>query len=144
MATVKFFEELKVWKMSRSLSRVIYLLTHKSEFSKDYKLKDQIRASSGSAMDNIAEGFERNSRKEFIQFLTVAKGSAGETRSQLHRALDQNYITQDEFEPAKAMCLSLARMFYAFIKHLNESEIKGIRYKIEEPLAEYAILPNDS
>lgn len=130
--------------MSRLLSRVVYSLTCKSEFSKDYKLKDQIRASSGSAMDNIAEGFERGSRKEFIQFLTIAKGSAGETRSQLHRALDQNYITQEEFEHSKAMCLSLARMFYAFIQHLNESELKGIRYKIEEPVAEYVIPTNDT
>ena len=139
MATVRNFEDLEVWKLARELSRMIYVLTKQPEFSKDYKFKDQIRASSGSAMDNIAEGFERGSRKEFMQFLTIAKGSAGETRSQLYRAFDQEYITPDEFETTKEMYLSLARMFYALIQHLNETEIKGIRYKIEEPLSEYKV-----
>ena len=98
MATITKFEDLKIWQKARELCREIALLTRQDEFSKDYRLKDQIKSSSGSIMDNIAEGFERDGRKEFIQFLSMSKGSAGEVRSQLYRAHDCGYITKQKFQ----------------------------------------------
>ncbi len=82
------FEDLEIWQEARELCRYVFKLTSTGLFNKDYKFRDQIRSSSGSVMDNIAEGFERGGNKEFAQFLSIAKGSCGETRSQSYRALD--------------------------------------------------------
>ena len=79
---------------------MIFEFISREKFSKDYALKNQINGSSGSAMDNIAKGFERDGRKEFIQFLSITKGLVGETRSQLIRAFDGNYISKQEFDIA--------------------------------------------
>ena len=88
MSKVERFEDLKIWQLARELCQMIHKLTIKDQFSRDFKLVGQINGSSGSIMDNIAEGFERDGNKEFIQFLTFSKGSCGEIRSQLYRALD--------------------------------------------------------
>ncbi|HUM48335.1 MAG TPA: four helix bundle protein [Chitinophagales bacterium] len=96
MNVIKTFEDLKIWQKGRELSILIFRLSEKGSFAKDFPLKNQIRGSSGSVMDNIAEGFERNSKLEFIQFLSVAKGSCGETRSQIIRAADFGYISAEE------------------------------------------------
>ena len=98
MSKIERFEDLEVWKMARSFSKNIYLTLEKKPFLKDYRLRDQMRGSVGSIMDNIAEGFERSGNKEFVQFLFISKGSCGEVRSQLYRALDVGYICQEEFE----------------------------------------------
>jgi len=90
MSTIKQFEELRCWKSARELSGLIYRLTMKERFARDFALVNQIRNSSGSGMDNIAEGFDRAGNKEFLQFLSVSRGSVAETKSQLYRALDQN------------------------------------------------------
>ena len=87
------FEELEIWKKSRKTCQEIYDLTEQGKFKNDFGLKRQINDSSGSCMDNIAEGFERGGNKELIQFLYISKGSIGETRSQLYRAMDRGYIT---------------------------------------------------
>ncbi|MGC3978674.1 MAG: four helix bundle protein [Paludibacteraceae bacterium] len=94
MATIKRFEDLEVWQKARGVCKLVKTLTEKENFSKDFSLKDQIKRSSGSAMDNIAGGFERDGNKEFINFLTISKGSAGEVRSQAYRAYDYTCITQ--------------------------------------------------
>ena len=93
MATLKSFEDIQAWQDARVLAKVIFSLTMEGSFSKDYSLKDQINRATGSIMDNIAEGFERDGNKEFFQFLSYAKGSAGEVRSQLHRALDWGHVS---------------------------------------------------
>ena len=92
MATITRFEDLEIWQEARRLATEINKICIETELKTDYRFKEQIKASSGSVMDNIAEGFERNGNIEFRQFLSIAKGSAGETRSQLYRVLDFNYI----------------------------------------------------
>ena len=129
MSTIKRFEDLEVWQMSRQLSQEIYELTLADAFSKDFSLKDQIRRSSGSIMDNIAEGFERGGRKEFIQFLSISKGSCGESRAQLYRALDRKYITEEQFHDTYKLADDLGRKIYNFINYLSKSDYKGIKYK---------------
>jgi len=84
--TIERFEELDVWQDARELCVMIKELCNKDSFAKDYTLRNQILSSSGSIMDNIAEGYERGGNKELIQFLYIAKGSCGETRSQIYRA----------------------------------------------------------
>lgn len=115
--------------MARGLCKEIYLLSNKPPLKTDFKLKNQILGSSGSVMDNIAEGFERNGNKEFIQFLSIAKGSAGETRSQLYRALDQAYISQVEFDNSYETLMRLSAKLGSFMNYLKNSEIKGSKYK---------------
>lgn len=129
MSKVERFEDLKIWQLARELCQMIHKLTIRDQFSRDFKLVGQINGSSGSIMDNIAEGFERDGNKEFIQFLTFSKGSCGETRSQLYRALDYQYITQDEFDTAYKMALEESKMLKSFIQYLKDSEMKGNRFK---------------
>lgn len=129
MASIKQFEDLNIWKKARELTNAIFKLTEKGKFAKDFSLKDQILSSSGSVMDNIAEGFERNSRLEFIQFLSIAKGSAGETRSQIIGALDFGYINEDEWKPVYEQARKLGQMIGNLISYLNRSQIKGVKFK---------------
>jgi len=128
LATIEKFEDLKVWKEARLLSKSIYSVTQK-EFLNDFDLIRQIRRSSGSVMDNIAEGFERGGKGEFIQFLGIAKGSCGEVRSQLYRAHDQGYITNDKFKELYDQAIEIGKMIGGFIKYLRNSEYKGLKYK---------------
>ncbi len=129
MATFKSFEEILAWQKARDLCKLIHHYTLKETFSRDFKLVGQIKSSSGSVMDNIAEGFERGGNKEFIQFLFISKGSAGETRSQLYRALDNEYISEKEFEKAFNLAEEAGRLTGGLINHLSSSEIKGTKYK---------------
>jgi len=119
------FEELDIWKQSKDLCRDIYKITNYELFSRDFRFREQIRAASGSIMDNIAEGFERNGNKEFIQFLYISKGSCGETRSQLYRALDNKFIPQDEFNIIYNKTHQLSKSISGFIHYLKTSEITG-------------------
>ena len=129
MATINRFEDIIAWQKARVMCKIIHGFTLKEPFFKDFKLVSQIKGSSGSAMDNIAEGFERGGNKEFIQFLFISKGSAGETRSQLYRALDNGYITEEEFKTAYQLAAEVGKLDSGLINHLNTSEIKGTKYK---------------
>ncbi|MEZ0610271.1 four helix bundle protein [Fibrella sp. WM1] len=137
MATIQRFEELKSWQKARELANNVYALSKQGEFARDYDLRSQIRRASGSVMDNIAEGFERGGRKELIQFLSIAKGSSGEVRSQLYRALDQAYIDQPTFDALYTKAEDISKLIANFIVYLNKSDVKGNKYMVSEPLTDY-------
>jgi len=129
MSTIRKFEDLEVWQKARILCQKIYKLTKNNKFARDFGLKDQILDSSGSIMDNIAEGFERGGNKEFKQFLAIAKGSSGETRSQLYRALDRDYIEQKDFDDCYSLANDIGKMIKGLMDYLQTSDYKGIKYK---------------
>ena len=120
MATAKRFEDLGVWQDARALVKQIYTASKQRAFCRDFGLRDQIRRAATSTMSNSAEGFERGTRKEFIQFLSIAKGSNGEVRSQLYVALDQEYLTENEFTVLREAALRLSRRIARFISYLEK------------------------
>jgi four helix bundle protein len=129
MASFKTFEEIDAWQKSRELTKHLYTLTSSGSFARDFGLKDQIRRAAVSIMSNIAEGFERSGTGEFTQFLAIAKGSAGEVRSQLYVALDQNYLAKDEFNILWRTVMEISRMISGLMTYLRGSGIKGTKFK---------------
>ena len=129
MGTVKSFTELEIWKKARVLEKEIFTLCKQGLLSKDYSLKDQMNRSAGAIMDNIAEGFGRGSRLEFIQFLTIARGSAAELQSQLFRCLDRQYIEAGTQQRLFEQCDEIAKMITSFIAYLNKTDFKGQKFK---------------
>jgi len=128
MATIKSFEDIEAWQKARSLSKEIFDLTSIGTFCKDFGLRDQINRASGSIMDNIAEGFERGGTKEFIQFLAIAKGSAGEVRSQLYRAFDRKHLSNDQYNALSDRTTEISKMINGFIIYLRNSNLKGMKF----------------
>lgn len=128
MAKIEKFEDLEIWNLSREICRDIEILFETTSLGKRFSLKDQMDRSSGSIMDNIAEGFERNGNREFINFLSFSKGSCGELKSQLYRALDKNIITNEEFQATAVKIELVKNKIGAFMKYLNTSEIKGLKF----------------
>lgn len=129
MATIQRFEDLEVWQLARKFAIAVFHLTLEDKFLKEYKFKDQIKSSSGSVMDNIAEGFGRESRLEFINFLGIAKGSLSESKSQLYRAMDYKLISQEVFEIHLEEANIISAKIGAFMIYLNNSNIKGQKFK---------------
>ena len=129
MATIKRFEDLEIWQEARRLAKEIYVISVETGLKADFRFRDQIKSSSGSVMDNIAEGFERNGNIEFRQFLSVAKGSAGETRSQLYRLLDYGYIDETRFNHLKDSFENLSGKINNFIIYLNNKDFKGTKFQ---------------
>ncbi len=125
----KQFEDLLVWKGARELVNKIYALTKKENFRKDFCLVDQIRRAGVSIMSNIAEGFERGSNVELIQFLYIAKGSCGEVRTQLLIAFDQKYISKEELGEVRELAKRVSGMLANFISFLKRSNLKGDKFK---------------
>ena len=130
MATINRFEDLEIWQEVRRLSKAVFLETINSpEFKSDFRFRDQIRAASGSVIDNIAEGFERNGNMEFRQFLSTAKASAGEVRSQIYRAFDYDYIETERFEQLVNEYSMLSGKINNFIIYLNKKDFKGTKFQ---------------
>lgn len=129
MAIIKRFEDIEAWKLARELDFELYQCYSEGNFYKDFSFKDQISRASGSIMDNIAEGFERDGNREFINFLSYSKGSCGEVRSQLYRALDRKYITKEKFEKLKIKTENINGKISAFMNYLINSDIKGTKFK---------------
>jgi len=125
MATISRFEELEIWKLAREQARIIFDMTRTGHFSTDFELRKQINAAAGSVMDNIAEGFERFSNKEFMQFLVIAKGSNGEVRSQLYRANDRHYISNDDLMNRLEFSEMIGRKIQSFLDYLSSSPYKS-------------------
>jgi four helix bundle protein len=104
------FEDLDVWKAAKDLSVAVYRATQAGPFARDFALRDQIRRAAVSVMSNIAEGFGRHSRPEFRHFLSIARGSVSEVRSQLHLARELGYLPQSDFNTLYELCWSVTRM----------------------------------
>lgn len=128
MASIKSFEEIIAWQKARELAKDVWNMTLLMPFSKDFSLCDQINRSSGSVMDNIAEGFERGGNKEFIQFLFIAKASLAEVKSQLYRASDRKHIDEKLLKKKQTIINELANIIGGLINYLKKSEIKGIKF----------------
>lgn len=129
MATFERFEEIEAWRRARELCKEVYRISAEGSFARDFMLRDQMRRASVSMMSNIAEGFERSGTGEFIQFLAMAKGSAGEMRSQLYVALDQGYMTREDCERLSELAGDTAKMVMGLMKYLRKAGIKGTKYK---------------
>lgn len=129
MATIQKFEDLEIWQLSRTLAKDIHIISQTSKLAKDFSLKDQMNRSAGSIMDNIAEGYGRGSRLEFIQFLSIATGSADELKSQLYRCLDKDYINKENFDILYERSNAIYKKINGFIKYLNTTIIKGTKFK---------------
>lgn len=129
MSKIEKFEDIKSWQIARQATNLIFELSSKGQFAKDFTLVNQIRRSSISIMSNIAEGFERGGDKEFINFLSIAKGSCGEARSQLYIALDRNYITQAEFDFAYSQLDETGKLIGGFMNYLRKSDLRGSKFR---------------
>lgn len=122
------FEDLAIFQMARDLCKEIYAITKEGEFHKDSRFVQQIHASSGSVMDNIAEGYEREGNKEFINFLYIAKGSCGEVRSQIIRASDVGFIDNETATRLYNDCVELSKAISSFIKSIRSSDYRGSKH----------------
>lgn len=129
MATIKSFEEIEVWKKARVFAQKVYALTGSGTFARDFALKNQINESSGSIMDNIAEGHGRGGNREFINFLSYARGSAAESRSQLYRASDREHITQEAFDELRNDAVEISKMLSGFMSYLQTSDLRGPKFR---------------
>nr|WP_315148303.1 four helix bundle protein [uncultured Flavobacterium sp.] len=129
MARIDKFEDLEIWQKARELCQYVELLIQTTSLKTNYSLKDQIDRSSGSIMDNIAEGFERNGNREFIQFLSIAKGSAAEVKSQSYRAFDKKLISEEQHLKLNEMTEIEKNKIGAMMHYLHNCEIKGLKFK---------------
>ena len=129
MTTVRGFENLEAWQMARKLTNEIYASSSSGAFSRDFALRDQIRSAAVSVISNIAEGFERGGNAEFIQFLSIAKGSVGEVKSQAYIALDQGYIDTGKFEQLQTLASDVGKKLGGLMAYLRKSGMKGSKYR---------------
>jgi four helix bundle protein len=129
MGKIQKFEDLEIWELARKICREVEFLIQNTHLQTNYSLKNQIDRSSGSIMDNIAEGFERNGNREFINFLSIAKGSAREVKSQSYRAFDKKLISEEQHLKLNEMVELEKNKIGAMMNYLNNCEIKGLKFK---------------
>lgn len=129
MAKIEKFEDLEIWKMAREICQYVDYLIQNTNLKSNYSIKDQMDRSSGSIMDNIAEGFERNGNREFIQFLSIAKGSSGELKSQSYRSFDKKLISEEQHLKLNQIVELEKNKIAAMMNYLNNCEIKGLKFK---------------
>jgi four helix bundle protein len=129
---IQRFEDLEVWQNARALCKKIRFVVNTTSLGKDFSLKDQILRSSGSCMDNISEGFERDGNKEFKNFLIISKGSIGETRSQVYRSYDAGHLSEETFNDLLNDCLSLSKQLSGFINYIGNNKFLGRNKKPPE------------
>jgi four helix bundle protein len=132
VATIEKFEDIQAWQMARQSTRMIYEASSTGTFSRDFALRDQIRRSAISIMSNIAEGFDRDGNKEFLNFLSIAKGSCAESRAQLYVALDGGHISQPEFDRLYNSLDQTGRLIGGFMRYLSSSDVKGKKFRSAE------------
>lgn len=132
MSTIHKFEDLEIWQIAHELNKEIIAIAKDTALAKDFTLKNQIERSSGSVMDNIAEGFGRGSRLEFVQFLSISKGSITETQSQLIRIYDKAFISKDYFDKVYETSQKLGIKIAAFMQYLNKTPYKGQKFMNRE------------
>lgn len=129
MATIKKFEDILSWQKARDLNKLLGEIIDSGKFKTSFKLLNQVEGSAGSIMDNIAEGFERGGNKEFLQFLSIAKGSSGEFRSQLYRMVDREMISAEEFEELYNSAVAISSLIQKLMTYLEHSDLKGAKFK---------------
>jgi four helix bundle protein len=129
MSKIERFEDIVAWQKARELTKSVYTQTKGNQFAKDFGLKDQIQRASVSIMGNVAEGFDRGGDKEFIQFLSISKGSCGEVKSHLYVALDQQYVTPAQFTNLYNSADEVGRLLSGFMAYLRQSDLKGRKFK---------------
>lgn len=133
MAAIRRFEEIDAWQKGRELTRAIYEATRVGAFARDFGLRDQIRRATVSVMSNIAEGFGRGGNREFIHFLSVAKGSIAEVQTQLYVALDAGYIQEEQFESLFRLATETGNLIGGFMRYLSKSDQRGHKFHTNEP-----------
>lgn len=136
MTGINRFEEIEAWKTAQHLTNMVYELGNQTGFNRDYGLRDQIRRASVSIMSNIAEGFESRTDVQFINFLGIAKASAGEVRAQLYVAVDQKYIADDQFKQAYTLAETCARQVAKFIAYLDANPRKR---RVSDDVVDYEL-----
>jgi four helix bundle protein len=129
MATIQKFEELDIWQLARIIYQKVPVIAVRMRKAHDYRFADLIKAAAGSVMDHIAEGFERNSRLEFLNALSISKGECGELKSQAYRCLDDKYINDKDFNALYDDIDVIIKKISTFIIYLNKSTIKGLKFK---------------
>ena len=135
MASIKQFEDIEAWKEARVFTKSVYGASYSGAFAKDFGLRDQMRRAAVSILSNIAEGFERGGDREFLQFLSLAKGSCGEVRAQLYVAFDQGYLTADLFQQLQEQSQKISRLLGAFMTYLKRSDLRGTKFTTSLPKA---------
>ena len=129
MSKIQKFEDVLAWQKARELTREIYTHTKAGLFAKDFGLRDQIQRAAVSIMGNVAEGFDRGGDKEFIQFLSISKGSCGEVKSHLYVALDQQYVNSTQFDRLYKSADEVGRLLAGFMAYLKQSDLRGKKFK---------------
>ena len=129
MSKIQRFEDILAWQKARELTKEIYAHAKTGPFAKDFGLRDQIQRASVSVMGNIAEGFDRGGDKEFIQFLSISKGSCGEVKSHLYVALDQQYINPTQFDRLYNSADEVGRLLAGFMAYLKRTDLRGRKFK---------------